>query len=599
MKSVMIVLGVVLIFLGMIVGCEQKGSNGEKNKEVSKSEKGVLGKYVNQDDPRKYVELKSDYTVYIKEKFPWGDYYEMKGKWETGSDEVLLIGPLGGVNRCKIKGNTLIDEDGKIWTKQGETRNIIKEASSEDKISRDADRIPGRYIMEGVEKDGTIKRSPGITIFKKDGTIDSGFAPGLTWKLNKNGTIQLYQGDGDPLEGRIEGDAIVFEENGVGLRYIKQNGHPPPISSTKLREPENLSSPSGIEREQETKPKSMYDLWEEDEKRLEAEPSETQFKKLSPEEEIQARQLWEWVKSQRKMARLPVMGYGQMVKTCRDIIRRWPDSEYAFKAKRALADLPERYRKMYNITKEETDLSQTLGHSNLSQQINRKREIFADSSVFPKPHVSLTLRAMAPDLVEKVETLYLAALDYQFLSLKSLRYARASLDDSDLAMAKNYTEKADRYYRVAVALQRDSQAVLDGTYSAAETATKGVKDACQTATTLGLKVINPVAGKVVDYVYVGVDYAVERVTIGADEAGKNALKRLIVKALFKEVEFSALGNRTIADYIGSRIGKDVFPLLNKLLGSEEAKFAILNIIKESGVKVSEEVLLKEILGVGK
>ena len=31
-------------------------------------------------------------------------------------------------------------------------------------------------------------------------------------------------------------------------------------------------------------------------------------------------------------------------------------SEYAFYAKRALADLPERYRKMYNITKEEIDL---------------------------------------------------------------------------------------------------------------------------------------------------------------------------------------------------------------------------------------------------
>jgi hypothetical protein len=56
------------------------------------------------------------------------------------------------------------------------------------------------------------------------------------------------------------------------------------------------------------------------------------------------------------MGRLPVMGYGQMVKSCRDIIQRWPDSKYAFFAKRALADLPERYRKQYNITDEEIDL---------------------------------------------------------------------------------------------------------------------------------------------------------------------------------------------------------------------------------------------------
>ncbi len=140
---------------------------------------------------------------------------------------------------------------------------------------------------------------------------------------------------------------------------------------------------SGTDSEPKEPQKTVYDQWEEDEKKLSAEPqyiappdtnepaqqdSQTAqqtaqvappkpvFKPLGEIEEIQAKQLWEWVKSQRKMGRLPVMGYGQMVKTCRDIIRRWPESEYAFYAKRALADLPERYRKMYNITKEEIDL---------------------------------------------------------------------------------------------------------------------------------------------------------------------------------------------------------------------------------------------------
>jgi type IV secretory pathway VirB10-like protein len=137
------------------------------------------------------------------------------------------------------------------------------------------------------------------------------------------------------------------------------------------------------EPEPEKPQKTVYDQWEEDDKRLQAEPQyisppdtnapaqqNTQaaqqtapvpppkpvFKPLSEIEEIQAKQLWEWVKNQRKMGRLPVMGYGQMVKTCRDIIQRWPESEYAFYAKRALADLSERYHKMYNITKEEIDL---------------------------------------------------------------------------------------------------------------------------------------------------------------------------------------------------------------------------------------------------
>jgi hypothetical protein len=54
---------------------------------------------------------------------------------------------------------------------------------------------------------------------------------------------------------------------------------------------------------------------------------------------------------------LLLMSYKQMVDTYREIIRRWPDSKYGFGTKKALADLPERYHKMYNITKEELDLS--------------------------------------------------------------------------------------------------------------------------------------------------------------------------------------------------------------------------------------------------
>jgi len=136
----------------------------------------------------------------------------------------------------------------------------------------------------------------------------------------------------------------------------------------------------------EDKPKepqrTIYDQWEEDEEKLTAEPQfkeppteqqptspatprrtieadkpiKSQFEKLSMEEDVEAQRLWQWVLNQRKMGRLPILGYKKMVDTCRDIIRRWPQSEYAFYAKRALADLNEQQKKRYNITDEETDL---------------------------------------------------------------------------------------------------------------------------------------------------------------------------------------------------------------------------------------------------
>ena len=135
---------------------------------------------------------------------------------------------------------------------------------------------------------------------------------------------------------------------------------------------------SGTDSEPKEPQKTIYDQWEEDDKKLRAEPQyqeppatpplvqqtmpvpppKPKFKKLGEIEEIQAQRFFEAAMTARKMGRLPgvKLGYKNMVNYCREIIRRWPESKYAFDAKRLLADIPERYHKMYNITKEEIDL---------------------------------------------------------------------------------------------------------------------------------------------------------------------------------------------------------------------------------------------------
>jgi len=144
---------------------------------------------------------------------------------------------------------------------------------------------------------------------------------------------------------------------------------------------------SSYKKEPKIKPKTFYDVVEEDDERLRAEPqfeqsnqtppapqqepvaevpepkqiaepAKPQFKELSTEELVQAEKLFNLAVQERKMGRLPgvKLGYKNMVDHCREIIQRWPDSEYAFKAKRMLRDIPERYRKRYKITDEEIDL---------------------------------------------------------------------------------------------------------------------------------------------------------------------------------------------------------------------------------------------------
>jgi len=87
------------------------------------------------------------------------------------------------------------------------------------------------------------------------------------------------------------------------------------------------------------------------------EPVKRQFKELTETEKIEAERLFEVALSGLKMGRLPGPGYKLAVDNCRQIIKKFPGSVYDYKARRLLADIPQRYRKIYNITPDEIDLS--------------------------------------------------------------------------------------------------------------------------------------------------------------------------------------------------------------------------------------------------
>ena len=125
-------------------------------------------------------------------------------------------------------------------------------------------------------------------------------------------------------------------------------------------------------------PKTIADTWRNDDKRLRAEPNVVEsnaaetnvsappdggqrpvaeprkFRELTEDEKAGADQLFELAIQHRKMGRLPGgIGYGKMVQYCREIIERYPGSDYAYKAKRMLADIPERERQRYGVTNDE------------------------------------------------------------------------------------------------------------------------------------------------------------------------------------------------------------------------------------------------------
>lgn len=141
----------------------------------------------------------------------------------------------------------------------------------------------------------------------------------------------------------------------------------------------NDSTPAPQAASQESdKPKTVYDSFERDDREFgvqdkageepveeiapaeeapAAQDAQPTFEKLPIEEEIQAQKLHSMALEERKRSRLPMMTPKLMVDYCREIIQKWPSSEYAFQAKRMLADIPDRYKKMYDVTDQETDVS--------------------------------------------------------------------------------------------------------------------------------------------------------------------------------------------------------------------------------------------------
>jgi hypothetical protein len=86
-------------------------------------------------------------------------------------------------------------------------------------------------------------------------------------------------------------------------------------------------------------------------------PKQPHFQKLTMEQEVEAQRLHAMALEERKRARLPMMSPKMMIDYCREIIQKWPKSEYAYKAKLMLDDLPERHKETYHITPQETDVS--------------------------------------------------------------------------------------------------------------------------------------------------------------------------------------------------------------------------------------------------
>jgi len=88
-----------------------------------------------------------------------------------------------------------------------------------------------------------------------------------------------------------------------------------------------------------------------------AKPTMLYFKPLNEIDTAEAERLLNVAVPGRSIGRLPMTGFKLMIDCCRQIISKWPDSWYAYRAKQMIIEMPERFRERYKITKDELDIS--------------------------------------------------------------------------------------------------------------------------------------------------------------------------------------------------------------------------------------------------
>lgn len=183
--------GLAMVVAALILGVFVVGRDGGEKA-------GIVGTYYNQANPEEYLELNVDGTFYLKEMG-----IGFTGEWTVEGDVITLSFPAGFAARGHITGNTITDEEGKIWVKRGASGATSKTRTD----------IVGMFVRED-DPDEYIE-------LRENGTFNARAPTGErypgTWTADGN-TITLTFTAGESVKAEIKENTLVLE----GVIYVKE-----------------------------------------------------------------------------------------------------------------------------------------------------------------------------------------------------------------------------------------------------------------------------------------------------------------------------------------------------------------------------------------
>ncbi len=184
-------------------------------------------------------------------------------------------------------------------------------------------------------------------------------------------------------------------------------------------------------------------------------------------------------------------------------------------------------------------------------------------------------RILTPNDKEKLrEELYNDALTYHTLADIASQQANIAQQNGDIKLAEYYEEQYQRNIRIYNSFNQAQQAVLanslDSAYAKAEAAYEIIKATTKvTAAAVG----GPYASKVIDSLYLGLDFAINSSDQGVDFASRELISDLAMIAI-TNIKFN--GQDSIASYLdkntGDLVGKSgMYEDISKYINSKETK----------------------------
>jgi hypothetical protein len=169
----------------------------------------VQGRYVRKDAPADVLELRADGTSAL-----FQDGFNIRGTYAVKDDAVTLVSPdaPGHVSRGVISGDTIKDDDGKVWQKLTEEQRAASPPMPQPSadLQTAGASVVGKYIAKGVayylqlNADGTIScgHFDGSAPRQDCGTYRV-LGPGVSLKVANNPPTNLMI-KGSSLVGKIQ-----------------------------------------------------------------------------------------------------------------------------------------------------------------------------------------------------------------------------------------------------------------------------------------------------------------------------------------------------------------------------------------------------------